>query len=225
MISVEKLNVKYGNNIALKDITFSIKEGDYLCIVGCNGSGKSTLIKTILGLIKKTSGTISLTIDKNKIGYLPQTTKTQSTFPASVYEVVLSGCNKKLFYSNEDKKLVERNLKKLKIYNLKDRSYKNLSGGQRQRVLLARALCSTSKVIFMDEPTAGLDPKTIGEFYELINVLNKEDKLTVITTSHDIDEITKYANKVLELEQVVTFFGSTKEYFKKNKHTHEYEVK
>jgi len=223
ILEANGITVKYGNHVALKDVSFLIEEKDYLCIVGCNGSGKSTLIKAMLGLVSVDNGNINLSINRKDIGYIPQQTAIQKDFPATVYEIVLSGCNSGLFKSNQDKQLAIENLNKLGIYDLKDVIYRNLSGGQQQRVLLARALCSTQKILIMDEPITGLDPNTTKEFYELTHRLNEEG-ITIVTTSHDIDEVTKYATKVLELETIVTFFGSTKEYFEVNKHTHEYGV-
>ena len=93
-IECKDVSVKYENQVVLEDISFSIEQGDYLCIVGENGSGKSTLVKTILGLENSKSGQIVFGegLNKNEIGYLPQQTQAQKDFPASVYEVVLSGC-------------------------------------------------------------------------------------------------------------------------------------
>lgn len=207
----------YEQNIILKNLNFSISSGDYLCIVGENGSGKSTLMKTLLGLIPPASGEI-ITGDglkKNEIGYLPQQTVVQKDFPASVREIVLSGCLSesgiKPFYSKKQKALCDANIEKMGITNLKNRCYRELSGGQQQRVLLARALCATKKMLLLDEPVSGLDPKVTAEMYALIEKLNREDKITVIMISHDIAAALKYATHILHIGKTV-FFGTKEAY-------------
>jgi zinc transport system ATP-binding protein len=219
VISCKNLKLGYGENIAAKDVSFDVEQGDYLCIVGENGSGKTTLMKGLLGLHKLMGGHIAFDgIRQREIGYLPQQTPIQKDFPASVQEVVLSGClnRHKLFpfYSRADKKRVEENLKCLGIEELKNKSYRALSGGQQQRVLLARALCAADKLIVLDEPVAGLDPMMSSELYNLISRLNKEQGLTVIMVSHDMKSAVQYANKILHMGTSVVFFGQTTEYIK-----------
>ena len=221
ILSSHQLTVQYDQTVALKDVSFELNEGEYLCIVGENGSGKSTLVKTLLGLIKPKSGQIRFNskISREEIGYLPQTTLIQRDFPASVYEVVLSGClNKRKwqpFYSKSDKERVLKNMKRLAIENLKGKSFRELSGGQQQRVLIARALCASEKVLLLDEPVTGLDPGTTAELYELIHQLNQELGLTVIMITHDITSGLNHATKVLHLQKEVLFYGSVKEYQQK----------
>jgi zinc transport system ATP-binding protein len=217
-IECKHLNVKYDNNMALKDVSFDINVGDYICIIGENGSGKSTLIKAILGLINIKSGKVIFdkNLKKTEIGYLSQQSQVQKNFPASVLEVVLSGFISKnkffSFYTKQQKQLAINNMKCLKIDRLVTKSYQHLSGGEQQRVLLARALSATSKIIFMDEPVASLDPIATKEFYEVVEHLNKVHGITIVTTSHDVVTATKYANKILHLHNEVVFFGSTKDY-------------
>ena len=189
----------------LQDLSFELLAGDYLCIVGENGSGKSTLMKTILGLQPPISGRI-LTGDglrKNEIGYLPQQTVVQKDFPASVREIVLSGCQGRCgsrpFYNKEEKQLAEENIRKMQIDKLSKRCYRELSGGQQQRVLLARALCATQKMLLLDEPVSGLDPKVTAEMYRLIDELNHRDGITIIMISHDIAAAVKYASHILHI--------------------------
>lgn len=215
ILETKSLIVKYDNKEVLKDINIEVEEGDYLCIVGSNGSGKSTLLKTVLSLKEKHSGEIILNCEKTKVGYLPQQSKIQRDFPVTVFEVAISGLNK-LFYTNSDKEKTIANLEKLGIANLKNESYQNLSGGQQQRVLLARAIANDKKILFMDEPITGLDPNTSKEFYELTKKLNKE-KVTIVITTHDVDKVASYANKVLELDNKQVFFGKTEEYLKHKK--------
>ena len=213
---VENLSIGYENNPVLTNLSFSVEKGDYLAIVGENGAGKSTLIKTLLGLLKPISGKIEFhdELNKKEIGYLPQQTVVQKDFPASIYEVVLSGFISKMglrpFYSKEEKAIAKDNIEKMGLSNLLNRSYKELSGGQQQRVLLARALCATSKLLLLDEPTAGLDPKVTSEMYDLIEKLNNEG-ITIIMISHDISAAIKYANKILHIGSEI-FFGSKEEY-------------
>lgn len=216
--SLNKIGFSYEGKVILEDIHFSVEKGDYLCIVGENGAGKSTLLKGILGLKKPNEGEIILGdgLKRQDIGYLPQQTESQKDFPASVYEVVESGCLNKLslfpFYRKEDKKRVEDALRFLNIENLRKSCYRELSGGQQQRVLLARALCAGSKLLILDEPVAGLDPKAQTELYDLIDRLNKELKITIIMVSHDVKEIVQRAKHILHLAHKQLFFGEAEKY-------------
>lgn len=217
-ISANGLKLGYGENILVSDLSFEVNRGDYLCVVGENGAGKSTLIKTILGLQQPIEGTIIFSdeLRKNEIGYLPQQTLVQRDFPASVYEIVLSGCQAikglRPFYTRSEKDLALANMKKLGIENLRDCCYRQLSGGQQQRVLLARALCATRKVLLLDEPVAGLDPKVTVEMYDIIEKLNREG-ITIIMISHDINAATKYASHILHVGKKF-FFGTKENYLK-----------
>ncbi len=219
LIRCENVCVNYDRTPAVKNVSFSIEQGDYLCIVGENGSGKSTLMKGLLGLIKVTDGEIKYTgINKNQIGYLPQQTDIQRDFPASVYEVVLSGCLNQLgnrpFYSKKEKNKALENLEILKIDDISKKSYMDLSGGQQQRVLLARALCAASGLIILDEPVTGLDPVVTAEMYSIIENINKEKNIAVVMVSHDIGSAVKYGSKILHMDTELKFFGSSKEYKK-----------
>ena len=216
-LTCQKLCVGYDGKSVLQDLNFEVFAGDYLCIVGENGSGKSTLMKTILGLQPPISGKI-LTGDglrKNEIGYLPQQTVVQKDFPASVREIVLSGCQGRCgsrpFYNKEEKQLTAEAMDKMQITQLARRCYRELSGGQQQRVLLARALCATRKMLLLDEPVSGLDPKVTAEMYALIEKLNREDGITIIMISHDITAAIKYASHILHIGDAV-FFGTKAEY-------------
>ena len=209
--------VGYGSKVVLHNIDFEVHAGNYICIAGENGSGKSTLMKTILGLQMPISGRI-LTGDglrKNEIGYLPQQTVIQKDFPASVREIVLSGClgrcGSRPFYNKEEKKLAAEAMEKMQITRLARRCYRELSGGQQQRVLLARALCATQKMLLLDEPVSGLDPKVTAEMYTLIEKLNREDGITVIMISHDVAAAVRYASHILHIGGTV-FFGTKADY-------------
>ncbi len=191
------LDIGYDGKVVVSGLNLKINDGDYLCIVGENGSGKTTLMKTLLGLIPLLGGSIQ-GLNKNDIGYLPQISDIQKDFPATVEEVVLSG-TKKLFYRKKEKDLMRFNLERLNIANLSKCKFSELSGGQRQRVLLARALCASKKILLLDEPVSGLDPKATAMMYEIINKLNKEDGMTIIMISHDLNGSLKYASNVLNV--------------------------
>ena len=210
------LTLGYEGHVVLRGLDFSVDAGNYLCIVGENGSGKSTLMKTILGLLKPVNGTIAWGGDlrENEIGYLPQQTVVQKDFPATVQEIVLSGCQgragRRPFYNKAEKELARQNMEKMGISSLSRRCYRELSGGQQQRVLLARALCATRKILLMDEPVSGLDPRVTAEMYDLIRRLNREG-VTVIMISHDIAAAVRYASHILHIGDEV-FFGTVEEY-------------
>ena len=216
LLSFENLSIGYDNNIIIDNLSFDVESGDYLAILGENGAGKSTLLKTMLGLIPQIRGKIvfSEEVKKTEIGYLPQQTVVQRDFPASVWEIVLSGClarsGLRPFYSKQDKELAKANIKKMGLEGFEKRCYRELSGGQQQRVLLARALCSSDKVLVLDEPVTGLDPKVTNQLYEIVDSLNQEG-ITIIMISHDL-HVLKHANKILHLGHE-TFFGSRDEYF------------
>ncbi len=215
-LSCKNLSIGYDSNIVVRNLNFEIETGDYLAIVGENGAGKSTLMKTILGLIKPIAGKIVTGdgLKGNEIGYLPQQTVVQKDFPASVKEVVLSGCISKMgfrpFYGKREKRIAQECIDRMGLKGFEKRSYRELSGGQQQRVLLARALCATKKILLLDEPVSGLDPKVTAEMYELIETLNEEGT-TVIMISHDVSAAVRYANKILHIGKKV-FFGSKEEY-------------
>ena len=216
-LTIENLSLGYEGQAILSDISVTVNSGDYLCIVGENGSGKSTLMKTILGLQKQISGSIIFGdgLSANEIGYLPQQTAAQKDFPATVWEIVLSGCQGRVgrrpFYRREEKKLALENMEKMNIVPFARRCYRELSGGQQQRVLLARALCATRKLLLLDEPVSGLDPKVTLEMYQLIEKLNREEQVTVIMISHDISAAVHYATHVLHIGHEL-FFGPTGDY-------------
>lgn len=217
-ITGSDLSLGYDGKVILSDLNFKIEKGDYLCVVGENGSGKSTFMKTLLGLQPQLGGTITFDdgLKKNEIGYLPQQTVVQKDFPASVEEIVLSGCQGCMglrpFYRKEEKQLAKENMEKMEVTSLAKRCYRELSGGQQQRVLLARALCATRKLLLLDEPVSGLDPKVTAQMYELIERLNQEG-ITIIMISHDIAAALKYATHILHVDKKI-FFGSKEEYLK-----------
>ncbi len=216
LIKTENLTLSYENMTVIKELSFEVNAGDYLCIVGENGSGKSTLVKALLSLKKPVDGTITFDgMLRREIGYLPQQTNAQRDFPASVSEVVISGCLNsrgiRPFYSLRERRIAAENMERLGITELKKRSYRELSGGQQQRVLLARALCATKKLLLLDEPVSGLDPMVTTEMYELISRINKEN-VTVIMVTHDMTAALKYASHMLCMTEESHFFGTIDEF-------------
>lgn len=218
IITAKDLSFAYDGKTVLEGVSFALSAGDYLCVVGENGSGKSTLVKGLLGLKAPDGGSIVFGegLKPTEIGYLPQQTALQRDFPASVGEVVLSGClnglGRRLHYSAADRERARMNLERMGVEELADTSYQALSGGQQQRVLLARALCATRKLLLLDEPVTGLDPIATGELYNLIKLVNLCDSITVVMVSHDIHAAVRYATHILHLGQRQLFFGTAAAY-------------
>lgn len=207
MIQLDQVTVKYNDLVVLNNISFSIKKGEIVHILGPNGSGKTTLIKIILGLNKSNEGRVK--INTTKIGYLPQIIKVNANFPTTVAEVIYSGFIKQhLFMTNEEKKQILRWLDKMEIKSLYNKQFSELSGGQRQRVLLIRAIISNPDLLVLDEPTSALDPEFRKKFYDIIRELNQEG-MTIVNITHDLDS--KYvdcSNNVLYLDRQIKFYGS-----------------
>lgn len=216
LLKITDLTLGYDSTVVVKDLNFTVDPGDYLCILGENGAGKSTLMKALTGLLKPISGTIERGdgLEPSELGFLPQQTQIQKDFPASVQEIVLSGCLSRLgwrpFYSAKEKAIAAENLERLGISDLRKESFKDLSGGQQQRVLLARALCSTGKLLLLDEPVTGLDPMAQIELYELIQKLNNEGTAIIMIT-HDADTAVEYSSHILHIGDEL-FFGKKEEY-------------
>lgn len=218
LIACDRVTLRYDRTVAVEDLTFTVERGAALCIVGENGSGKSSLVKALLGLMPVASGQIRYEagFGPRQIGYLPQQTALQRDFPASVYEIVLSGCLSRMglrpYYTAAERRRAEAALGRLGIAALRDRSYHELSGGQQQRVLLARALCAASALLLLDEPVAGLDPLATQELYQVIGELHREAGMTVITVSHDVAAAVNQATHILHLRKGALFFGTAEAY-------------
>ncbi len=210
ILEVKKLTVNYNNHTAIKDISFKVKQGEYICLVGENGSGKSTLVKTIMGLKKEESGSIKLEIEPSEVSYLPQTDLKKVDFPATAEEIIMTGTQKhgKLpFYTKEDKESFKEVIAELKIEDIIHKRIGDLSGGQKQRVLLARALIRNPKLIILDEPEAGLDINITRELYKILDKLNKEKKVTIIMATHDIDELTNIKPRIICIAKTIQYDG------------------
>ena len=218
LIAMKDVTIAFEGAVAVDRVSLEVERGDYLVIVGENGSGKSTLMRAMLGLVKPRSGKIAYGdgLVKNRIGYLPQQTAAQRDFPASVEEVVLSGCVNRMgprfFYGRVEKEKALNNMRLLDIERFRKKSYRTLSGGQQQRALLARALCASDAMLLLDEPVTGLDPAAAQEFYDVIRELNRVHHVAVVMVSHDIGGALRDADKVLVMDRGMDFFGSASEY-------------
>ena len=215
LIEVKNVRLAYDGVTILDNINFSVNRGDYFCIVGENGSGKSTLMRAIRSLKTVSGGEIIMNgIKSSEIGYLPQRMNSRRDFPASIYEVVISGCGgSTLFYRSEHKKKAAAAIERVGLTGMEKRCFSELSGGQAQRVLLARALCAAKSLILLDEPVAGLDPEATADMYNCIESLNR-DGMTVIMISHDIASVLKYATNILHVGNNTSFACGKEEYLK-----------
>ena len=220
-VKCENVSLAYDGMKIVSDLNFEVNKGDYLCIVGENGSGKSTLMKTLLGLRKPLGGSIEFGdgLKSADIGYLPQQSIVQKDFPASVREIVLSGCQARMglrpFYNRDEKEMAARNMARMGISELADRCYRDLSGGQQQRVLLARALCATQNLLLLDEPVSGLDPVVTADMYNIIEELHRSG-VTIVMITHDVTEALACATHILHLGRHM-FFGTRDDYLRERK--------
>jgi len=216
IVEIEHLTVQYPDVKALDDVSFTVKEGDFLGIIGPNGAGKSTLFASMLGLNTKYKGTIKFfgqDIRKSKnylkeIGYVPQKPIFEKNFPATVTDVVKMSLQKE---SNE--KNIDNILQQLWIHELRDRRIGELSGGQQQRVFIAKALVNNPKILILDEPVTGIDQQSIDLFYSILRELNSKQKITIIWSSHDLDAVNQLANHVACLNRTLFFHGESDEFF------------
>ncbi len=221
LISVDSITMSYDGREVIGNLSFDVFEGDYICIVGENGSGKTTLVDGLLGLKKVDAGSITYSdgFSKKQLGFLPQKTEVQSDFPATAMEIVLSGCMNRarrgLFFTRDNKKYAFKNMEKLGITSIANQSFRALSGGQQQRVLLARALCAADRLLVLDEPVTGLDPRATKDMYALINDINKSENTALIMITHDISAAARYASKILYLGKNRYFFGGVDEFVEK----------
>ncbi len=216
LVSVQSVSYKYNSESVLENVSFDIEEGDFLGIIGPNGAGKTTLFHCMLGLLNSYSGKITILnhdIKKykkilKKIGYIPQKKSIDQKFPLTVEELVSLSLPR-----NTSKNIVLEILKQVRLYTLKDRTIGQLSGGQQQRVLIAKALVNNPLILMLDEPTNELDPKSQNDFYSLLKELNEKNKITIIWSSHDMDAVNKYANKVSCINKRMFFHGDKGKFF------------
>ena len=202
LVELTDITAGYDGSVALQKVNFEVKEQDYIGVIGPNGGGKTTLLKVILGILAPYTGTIALpgsaTGQRDFIGYLPQVNNIDKKFPITVQEVVLSGImSRKGFfsrYTNDDKQRVRELLHQTGIEHLRKKVIGELSGGQMQRAFLCRALISNPKLLILDEPNTYVDNKFEGELYELLNQLNRE--MAIIIVSHDLGTISSYVKSI-----------------------------
>ncbi len=240
VLEVADVSIKYNGYPAVDKINFSVKEGDLLGIVGPNGAGKTTLFKAIIGLQNYT-GSIKLFGYEGKdyhpllplIGYVSQKVNFEQNFPATVQEIVSMGLlpEKKLakgaillqncgyvwnrVYNKleKDSDKVLRTLKTVGLESLKDRRIGDLSGGELQRVFIAKALVKDPVLLILDEPVTGVDMEAQSKFYNLLKTINKENKITIVWSSHDLEAISKLANRVACMNRKLFFHGEKEEFF------------
>jgi zinc transport system ATP-binding protein len=212
VIEIEDVHFGWGAQEVLHGITFNVQKSDFLAVIGQNGSGKTTLLKLILGLYRPQAGIIRLFGKKiqdftswNRIGYVPQkVTNIDQFFPATVAEIVgLSG------RSTPD--LIGKALETVGMEKYRDCAIGELSGGQQQRVFIAKAIIGNPEILFLDEPTTGVDRQSQDTFYRMLDTLNKRG-ITIILITHDIGSITKYVTKVACLNKTLVFHGTHEEF-------------
>jgi zinc transport system ATP-binding protein len=227
-IHAENLTFKYNSEVVLDDVSFDIREGEFVGIIGPNGSGKTTLLRLILGLLKPQQGHLTI-LDKpvhvgqhaQQIGYIPQkVTQLETRFPITVQEVVELGRvnNMQLFrrLSAHDHQAIEKALKIVKLYDVRHRLVTDLSGGQQQRAFIAKALAGEPKMLILDEPTVGIDVESQENFYQLLEELNKKQGLTIILVSHDVDVVMNEVSSVLCLNKTLVYHGNPKTFLKED---------
>lgn len=225
LVSVQSVSYYYNSESVLENVSFDIEEGDFLGIIGPNGAGKTTLFHCMLGLLNSYSGRITILnqdIKKNKkifktIGYIPQKKSIDQKFPLTVQELVSLSLTRKT-----SKNIVFEILKQVGLYKMKNKTIGQLSGGQQQRVLIAKALVNNPIILMLDEPTNELDQKSQNDFYFLLKELNEKNKITIIWTSHDMDAVNKYANKVSCINKRMFFHGDKGEFFSSEDHIKNY---
>jgi zinc transport system ATP-binding protein len=231
IIELKNVCFTYSGDDVVKDVSLTIHKGDYVGMVGPNGGGKTTLLKLMIGLLTPYKGSIKLFDtdirtfkDWPKIGYVPQKNAFDLQFPVTVEEVVMMGRYGKLglFHepSNADKTIVEKTLSQVEMLAFRNRQISDLSGGQQQRVFIARALASEPEVIFLDEPTVGVDVKTQQQFYTLLRKVNSELDVTLVLVSHELDVVAHESTELGYINRTLEYYGDPEE-FLKGKYFHE----
>ena len=198
LLRMKDLSFAYDKQSVLSDVSLTVRDRDYIGIIGPNGGGKTTLVKLILGLLKPQRGHISHTLERAEIGYLPQGTNVDESFPITVREVIASGLENgltpgKRMRKNEKMKVSEM-LEKVGLTSLHKRPVGELSGGEFQRALLARAIVSSPRLLVLDEPDTHVDNKFEMELYSLLKDLN--EGMAILLISHDIGMITPYIKSI-----------------------------
>jgi zinc transport system ATP-binding protein len=226
VVEVEHVSFAYGATEALRHVNLQIHRGDYLGIVGPNGSGKTTLLKIMLGLLTPSSGSVKLFgvdirdfKDWPAIGYVPQkATHFDANFPATVEEVALMGRfgRRGLFrrITEQDRAKARDALAHVDMWSARQRLIGDLSGGQQQRVFIARALATEPQIVFLDEPTVGVEAHIRDEFYALLQKLNRDLHLTVVLITHDLEGMAHEAMHVACVNVTLFYHDSAKAFLK-----------
>jgi len=218
IIELSNINFTYNHVPILENITLQVDQTDFLGIIGPNGGGKTTLLKIILGLLKPTSGKITVfgkdpVEGRLSIGYVPQVFRFHYDFPITVLDVVLMGRlrEKRLgeHYSSEDRDIAQNALQQVEMHTFKEKHVNNLSGGQLQRVMIARALASEPKLLVLDEPLSSIDSRWQSSFYLLLQQLKKT--MAILLVTHDIGALSMYVDQVACLNRRLYYHGPTKE--------------
>lgn len=203
-IRVENVSFSYGNSEVLSGVSLEVEAGDFLALVGPNGGGKTTLLKLMAGLLKPKTGSVLVNGAKvpsaaAKIGYVPQNTNLNLDFPITVEQCVATGAGK----VKSGSEIVQSSLAKVEMEAFSKRLLGELSGGERQRVLIARALASNPKLLFLDEPSSNMDAPGQSSLFRLLAELDRN--MTIVLVSHDIGAISKYVRSVACVNRCVHF--------------------
>lgn len=208
IIEIKDLDFAYNGEVVLKDVNLTVRQRDFMAIIGPNGGGKTTLLKLMLGLLTPDRGTVLIDGKSPQkaspcIGYVPQNVHVNPGFPITAIDVVLMGKLDPKKRSSRQSAANRRDalaaLELMKMTTYADKKIGTLSGGQRQRVFIARALVAQPKLLVLDEPTASIDTKGQADFYRLLSELNKE--VTVLVVSHDLLVISRYVKSVACVNQ------------------------
>lgn len=212
MLSFSHAAVGYGEKTVLRDVSFQVKKGEYVALIGSNGTGKSTLIKCVSGLLPLNSGEIEI-CGKNSRKLKPkERARMVAVVPQSYYvdydftveDIVMMGRNPYIDFrhreSQEDREIAERAMKLTKTDMFRNRLYNQLSGGERQRVILARAITQQPEIILLDEPTSALDLHHQIEVMELIRQLNEKEHITVLAVLHEINLASRFCSRIVILK-------------------------
>lgn len=215
VIQLEDVWVRYDGVPVLEGINLSVHEHDFIGIIGPNGGGKTTLLKVLLGLVEPFRGRVRVLgrgpqEARRAMGYVPQYTELDHSFPISVWNVAMMGRlgRRGLLrrYTEEDRRAVEDALRQVDMLGHKDRQIGKLSTGERQRVYVARALASGPEILLLDEPTASVDTRVMGSIYEVLQDLNRQ--VTIILVSHDIGVVSSYVKTIACLDRRLIYHDS-----------------
>lgn len=225
-LTVENLSVKYpsDHHKAIDNVSFQILPGSITALIGPNGAGKTSVVKAVLGIINHT-GTVKVfnkPIDESRhhIGYVPQRFSFDSQFPITVYEflhLALVRCDDS---KTKIKQRIHDSLKTVDLVKKKNKPLSSLSGGQLQRVLVARALVHNPKILILDEPETGIDVGAEQTLYDMLKKYSKDQNVSVILASHELDVVYGYADQVICINKTLVCQGKpsqalTKETFQK----------